>query len=58
MHLTRNEEAMLTGELGEAQSYAMQVLTRYGEAMQAENMVPITSAHVSYTSLGLIGHAA
>ena len=50
MYLSRAEEAILNGEKGQAPQYAMKILTKYGDATQAEKMVPITSAHVSVTS--------
>ena len=55
MYLTPLEESMWEGEIGEGKSYAMRVLVKYGEAMQAQRMVPISSAHVSFTSYRLMG---
>ena len=55
MYLTPHEEAMLAGEYGTVKAYAMSVLTKYGDAMLAENMVPISSAHTSFTSYRHMG---
>ncbi|MHA1838376.1 MAG: aconitase X [Candidatus Ranarchaeia archaeon] len=52
--MSRYEESMLNGEHGPAKSYAMEVMARFGDALQAENMVPISSAHASYTSYRLM----
>ncbi len=55
MHLTREEERMLDGEYGEAVRKAMELIVSIGEALGAERLVPITSAHVSGISVSNIG---
>lgn len=55
MILTKDEQALLDGKMGEALSKAMQILVALGKIYHAENMVPITSAQiagVSYDNLG------
>ena len=46
MILTREEEAMLRGEEGEAVKLAMEILVSVGEKFGAERLVPVTSAHI------------
>jgi len=58
MYLTREEERALAGELGEAAAVAMRVVVKVGEALGAERLVRIKSAHisgVSYRNLGQEG---
>ena len=55
MHLTREEERMLNGEHGEAVRKAMELIVAVGEALGAERLIPITSAHVSGISVSNIG---
>jgi len=57
MYLTREEERMLAGEMGEAVAVAMQAIVRVGEILGAERLVPIRHAHVSGVSYGTIGEA-
>jgi hypothetical protein len=57
MHLTKEEEALLEGEKGEALSFAMKVLVNLGDLEKAENFVPIRSAHVSGVSYHTSGEA-
>lgn len=46
MYLTREQEEMLKGEYGEAKRLAMEILTKVGDAVGADSLVPIKSAHV------------
>lgn len=55
MYLTREEEAMLRGDHGEAVAKAMRVIVKVGEALGAERLVEIRHAHVSGVSYGNIG---
>ena len=55
MYLTREEEAILAGERGEAAARALEVIVRVGEALGAERLVRIAHAHVSGVSYGNIG---
>ena len=50
MFLNRAEESLLNGESGPGPQYAMQVLSKFGDAVKAEKMVPITASHASYTA--------
>lgn len=49
MYLTKYEERMLAGELGEAVQLAMEILTKVGDIYGAEKMVKIASAHTVMT---------
>ncbi len=53
MHLDSSQEKMLGGELGEAKQLAMEIVTKVGDAVGADSLVPIKSAHVlaHYNSL-------
>lgn len=53
MHLDSAQEKMLRGEEGEAKQLAMEIITKVGEAMAADSLVPIKSGHVlaHYSSL-------
>ncbi|MDE1858490.1 MAG: aconitase X catalytic domain-containing protein [Thaumarchaeota archaeon] len=53
MHLDSSQEKLLRGEGGEAKQFAMEVVTRVGDAVGAGSLVPIKSAHVlaHYSSL-------
>ena len=44
--LTREEEAMLLGEEGEAVKLAMEILVMEGDKFGAKRLVPVTSAHI------------
>jgi len=57
MYLTREEERMLSGELGELYSKALRVLVKLGEALGAEKLVKVSWAHVSGISYTTIGDA-
>ena len=53
MHLDSAQEKLLRGEGGEAKQLAMEVVTKVGDAVGADSLVPIKSAHVlaHYSSL-------
>ncbi len=58
MHLTDEEQRMLSGDSGAATQKAMQILVALGEIYGAERMIPVTSvqiAGVSYDNLGEAG---
>ena len=46
MHLSPPQERLLRGEGGEAKQLAMETLTKAGDAVGAESLVPIKSAHI------------
>ena len=53
MHLTQDQEHLLKGESGEATQLGMEILSKVGDALRADSLVPIKSAHVlaHYSSL-------
>ena len=53
MHLTPPEEKLLQGEGGDAKQFAMEIVTKVGDAVGADALVPVKSAHVlaHYSSL-------
>jgi len=53
MRLDSNQERILAGEEGEARQFAMEIVTKVGDAVDAGSLVPIKSAHVlaHYSSL-------
>jgi len=53
LHLDSAEEKLLRGEGGEAKQFAMEIVTNVGDAVGADSLVPIKSAHVlaHYSSL-------
>jgi phosphomecalonate degydratase large subunit len=53
MRLDSSQERILAGEEGEARQFAMEIVTKVGDAANAESLVPIKSAHVlaHYSSL-------
>ena len=53
MYLSPEQERTLSGERGEAKELAMTILAKVGEALGADSLVPIKSAHVlaHYSSL-------
>ena len=57
MELTKEEEAALRGENGEALELAYRILVATGEATDAEKLVPIEWAHVSGVNYNTIGDA-
>ncbi len=50
MHLTREEELVLSGERGKGQQKAMELLVTLGDLYGADGLIPITRAHVSGVS--------
>lgn len=50
MHLTREEESILSGEKGRAQQKAIELLVALGDLFGADQLIPITRAHVSGVS--------
>lgn len=53
MQLSQDEERALQGESGRARQLAMEILSKVGDALKADSLVPIKSAHVlaHYSSL-------
>jgi phosphomecalonate degydratase large subunit len=53
LHLDSQQEKLLKGESGEAKQLAMEIVTKVGDAVGADALVPIVSAHVlaHYSSL-------
>ncbi|HKT22524.1 MAG TPA: aconitase X, partial [Nitrososphaerales archaeon] len=53
MHLDSSQEKLLGGEGGEAKKFAMEIVTKVGDAVGADSLTPIKSAHVlaHYSSL-------
>lgn len=47
MYLTREEERILDGELGEGTQKALELLVAIGDAYDAEKMIPISRAHAA-----------
>jgi len=47
MHLTKEEERILNGELGEGTQKAMELLVAIGDAYDSEKMIPISRAHAA-----------
>ena len=45
MQLTKEQQAILDGSRGETMSRVMQTLVAYGEAFDAQRMVPVTSEY-------------
>lgn len=57
MHLTKNQEKMLSGEEGPALQKAMEILVALGDIYDSDGLIPIHSAHVSGISLRTSGGA-
>ena len=55
MDFTREEEAILRGEEGEGKRKAMELVTALGKIYGAEDLIDITSAHLSGASYKTIG---
>lgn len=55
MDLTRDEQAILDGEEGESRQKAMELVTALGKIYGAEDLIDITSAHLSGASYKTIG---
>ncbi len=53
MQLDSSQEKLLRGKGGEAKQFAMEIVTKVGDAVGADSLVPIKSAHVlaQYSSL-------
>ena len=53
MHLDSAQEKLLRGDGGEAKQFAMEIVSKVGDAVGADSLVPIKSAHVlaHYSSL-------
>lgn len=50
LFLSKEEEADLRGDHGEARRIAMSVLTKLGDRLQADRLIPIASAHIVESS--------
>jgi hypothetical protein len=57
MYLTKDEEAILNGELGEIKAKAMRILATLGDIFDAEKLIPIESAQIAGVSYKTIGDA-
>ena len=57
MELTKDEELALKGEKGETLELAYRILVATGEAVNADNLVPIKWAHLSGVNYNTIGDA-
>ncbi|MGA7075869.1 MAG: aconitase X, partial [Halobacteriota archaeon] len=57
MHLNRNDEDVLAGELGPVKQKAMEILVALGDIYGAERLVPIESAQIAGVSYKTIGDA-
>lgn len=55
MHLTSEEERVLSGERGPGARRAMELLVALGRIYEAERLVPVSSAHLSGVSYKTIG---
>jgi predicted aconitase len=47
MFLTRQQEAILRGDYGEARAKALEIIVKVGEAIGAERLIPVVHVHVS-----------
>ena len=57
LYLTKEEETILNGELGEAACTALRLLVTMGEIFNADRLIPIKSAQISGISYKTIGDA-
>ena len=57
MHLTKSEQQILDGGLGEAAQQSMEILVALAKIYEAEKMIPITSAQIAGVSYKTIGDA-
>jgi phosphomecalonate degydratase large subunit len=57
MHLNRNDEDVLAGELGPVKQKAMEILVALGDIYRAQKLVPIESAQIAGVSYKTIGEA-
>ncbi len=55
MYLTKEEERILDGDLGENYAKMMRILVKIGEIYSAKRLIPITSAQISGVSYNTIG---
>jgi len=55
MFITREEEDILEGEMGTGRQKAMEILVALGKVFDAEELIPIVSAHLSGVSYKTIG---
>ncbi|MBD6955588.1 MAG: aconitase X catalytic domain-containing protein [Thermoplasmata archaeon] len=55
MHLNREEEKILNGEMGEAKRKAMEIIVKLGDFFGAERTIEIDNAHISGISYKNIG---
>jgi len=57
MFLTKEEEAVLSGEAGETKRKAMEILVAVGKIYRADKLIPVSSVQVSGVSYKTIGDA-
>ncbi|RMF91080.1 MAG: DUF521 domain-containing protein [Methanobacteriota archaeon] len=57
MELTREEERMLSGDMGEGVQKAMEILVSIGDIYGAERLIPVRSVQISGVSYKTIGDA-
>jgi hypothetical protein len=57
MHLTPEEQEMLSGEHGRATQKSMEILNALGTIYDAESMVPVTSVQIAGVSFDNLGEA-
>jgi len=57
MFLTKNQEKMLEGEMGEVISKNMKLIVKIGEINEAERLIPIKSAQIAGVSYFTVGEA-
>ncbi|MCX8204512.1 MAG: aconitase X catalytic domain-containing protein [Candidatus Nezhaarchaeota archaeon] len=57
MYLTKEQEALLEGEGGDAKKLAMEILTALGDVYGAERLTSVSSVHISGTSYTSCGDA-
>lgn len=55
MYLSKHEEAVLSGDYGDAAARAMQVIVRVGDVLRADRLLEIETAHVAGVSYLTIG---
>ncbi len=57
MYLTREEEKIMEGEIGENYAKMLKILVKIGEIYNADRLIPISSAQISGVSYNTIGDA-
>ncbi|MCG3215338.1 MAG: aconitase X catalytic domain-containing protein [Candidatus Heimdallarchaeota archaeon] len=57
MYLTKEQEAMLSGEKGETMAKCIQLTVKIGEIYDAKNLIPIKSAQIAGVSYYTVGDA-